>query len=156
MEIAIASAGGLALLLILLAVIWIVRRAAARPSIPAVRQRFAQEREKLQNAFFLAASATGKPRGLVWKSCEFGDDVLLARDKTGGELLAFMSVTIAFEAVPGSDMEGLPAVGNLRCATAVFTFRDGDWTTAGRAAFNLTPEETLDRFRNQYEPIAAI
>lgn len=77
----------------------------------------------------------------------------LARDRKSGELLALTPVTISFEAVAGSDMEGLPAVSNLRCATAVFHFRGGAWTTTGRAAFNMNPAETLNHFRNQYEPI---
>jgi hypothetical protein len=155
MDTAIAIVAGVALIVVLLAAIWLIRRVSARVPIPIARQRFEQDFAELRNAFFLAASTSGKPRGLIWKSCDFGQDVRLARDKSNGELLALVSVTIAFDAVPGGDMEGLPAVSNLRCATAVFSFRDGAWTTTGRAAFNLTPEETLDRFRNQYEPIEA-
>jgi hypothetical protein len=50
-------------------------------------------------------------------------------------------------------MEGLPAVGNLRNASAVFFFHRGRWHTAGKAVFNLNPDEALARFRNQYEPL---
>ncbi len=64
-----------------------------------------------------------------------------------------MPVTIRFEAVEGGDMEGVAAVGNLRQATAVFHFARGGWHTAGRAVFNLTPAETLEHFKNQYEAI---
>jgi hypothetical protein len=112
------------------------------------------QRAELERLFFEAASATGKPRGLRWKSCEFGADVEMARDRRGSELLALVPVTIAFEAIPGSDMEGLPAVGNLRSATAVFNWRDRRWTTAGRAVFNLSPTEALHHFRGQYEPVS--
>lgn len=155
METAIAIVAGAAVIVVLLAAAWLIRRILFRVPIPIARQRFEQGFAELRKAFFHAASTSGKPRGLIWKSCDFGQEVRLARDKASGELLALVSVTIGFEAVAGGDMEGLPAVSNLRCATAVFTFRDGGWTTTGRAAFNLTPDETLDRFRNQYEPIEA-
>jgi len=77
----------------------------------------------------------------------------LARDKTTGDLIGLIPVTISFEAIPGSDMEGVEAVGNLRAASAVFTFAKGNWTTAGRAVFNMNPAEALRHFSNVYEKI---
>src|SRR5881392_2900606 len=68
----------------------------------------------------VAAAATGKPRGLRWKDCEWESEVIFARDKQTSQLAALVSITIQFEAIPGSDMEGLPAVDNLRNASAVF------------------------------------
>ena len=62
-------------------------------------------------------------------------------------------VTISFEAIEGSDMEGVAAVGNLRNATALFAFISGEWRTAGKAMFNLNPPEILERFQNEYEPV---
>jgi hypothetical protein len=62
-------------------------------------------------------------------------------------------VTVRFEAVPGSDMEGLPAVGNLRNASAVFFYRRGVWHASGRAVFNLNPDEALEHFKDQYVPL---
>src|SRR5437762_13020324 len=122
-------AGALVVLLLLL----LLRRKAVPPSVPEARAAFEGQRPRLEQMFFDAASATGKPRGLRWKSCEFGSEVKLARDRRNGEVLAFVPVTIAFEAIPGSDMEGLPAVGNLRSASAVFTWRGRRWITTGRA-----------------------
>jgi len=58
--------------------------------------------------------------------------------------VALVPVTIQFEAIAGSDMEGLPAVGNLRNASAVFFFDRSKWQTAGRAVFNLNPDEALE------------
>ena len=63
------------------------------------------------------------------------------------------SVTVSFAAIEGGSMEGVEAVGNLRNATAVFTFARGHWTTAGKAVFNLNPDETLAHFTNQYERV---
>ena len=54
----------------------------------------------------------------------------------------------------GGDMEDVEAVGNLRAATAVFTWTGHDWITAGRALFNLEPPEVLERYRDHLEPIA--
>ena len=48
-------------------------------------------------------------------------------------------------------MEDLPAVGNLRNASAVFFFHRGQWHTIGKAVFNLNPDEALNHFHKQYE-----
>jgi hypothetical protein len=131
----------------------LIRRRPAPPSVEEARAAFEAQRATLERLFVDAASATGKPRGLRWKSCEFGPEFEIARDRRNGELLAFIPVTIAFEAIPGSDMEGLPAVGNLRSASAVFTWRGRRWITAGRAVFNLAPAEAIRHFRAQYEAV---
>src|SRR5262245_56133094 len=78
---------------------------------------FVLQRERLHDEFFDAASATGKPRGLRWTRCEFNGELELARDRRSRQIMALVPVTIQFEAVEGGDMEGLPAVGNLRHAT---------------------------------------
>ena len=46
----------------------------------------------------IKAAASGKPRGLTWKQCEFHDDALLAYDRTSGEIYALRGATIEFEA----------------------------------------------------------
>ena len=148
------AAGVLALLVaaVLIGHALIRKRRLRLVSPDLARAMFVDQRAELERQFFEAAAATGKPRGLSWKSCEFGPDLQLARQRFTGELVALVDVTIAFEAIPGSDMEGLPAVGNLRSATAVFTWRQR-WTTTGRAVFNLGPDEALRHFRTQYEPV---
>ena len=103
--------------------------------------------------FLAAANQTGKPRGLRWVDCEFGDGYELARDRATGQLIALVPVTVSFEAIEGGSMEGVEAVGKLRNATAVFTFARGHWTTAGKAVFNLNPDETLVHFKSQYERV---
>jgi hypothetical protein len=136
-----------------IAVLW-VRRSFQRVSVPDAKHMFDLQAQQLKSLFFTAASSTGLPRGLTWKSCEFGTEPEFARDKRSGEMLALLPLTIAFEAIPGSDMEGLPAVGNLRAATAVFSLRGREWTTAGRAVFNMNPAEAIRHFREQYEPVS--
>src|SRR5262245_43589199 len=78
------------------------------------RELFKLQRERLEAQFFTAAAASGKPRGLRWKDCQWESGVEFVREKETGNLAALVGVTIAFEAIEGSDMEGLPAVGNLR------------------------------------------
>jgi hypothetical protein len=118
------------------------------------RRLFQHQRERLELQFFQAASASGKPRGLRWKSIDWEPAVEFARERDSGRLAALVSVTIQFEAVEGSDMEGLPAVGNLRNASAVFFFHQGRWRTVGKAVFNLNPDEALAHFHNQYERLS--
>ena len=137
----------------LVVVFWLVGARAA--SVPRARALFEARRPQLEEAFFRAAAASGKPRGLRWVGCEWEPGIEIARERATGKLAALVGVTIRFEAIPGSDMEGLPAVGNLRNASAVFFFHDGRWHTTGRTVFNLNPDEALAHFRNQYERLGA-
>jgi hypothetical protein len=123
-------------------------------AIERARELFKLQRERLEAQFFQIAAATGKPRGLRWKDCEWDDPVEFARDRESGQVHALVGVTIAFEAIAGSDMEGLPAVGNLRNASAVFVFTAGRWVTHGKAVFNMNPDEAIKHFESQYERIA--
>jgi hypothetical protein len=117
------------------------------------RELFNLQRTRLQEQFYRTAAATGKPRGLHWKECQWDGEVEFARDRRSGQLAALVPVSIRFEAVEGSDMEGLPAVNNLRNASAVFFFQRGQWHTVGKAVFNMNPGEAIDHFRNQYERV---
>jgi hypothetical protein len=112
---------------------------------------FRRQREHLEAMFFQAAASSGKPRGLRWVDCDWESGAEFARERATGRLAALVGITIRFEAVEGSDMEGLPAVGNLRNASAVFFFHRGRWHTTGRTVFNLNPDEALAHFQNQYE-----
>ena len=117
------------------------------------RELFKLQRERLEAQFLTAAAATGKPRGLRWKDCQWDDTVEFVRERQTRQIHALLGVTIAFEAIVGSDMENLPAVGNLRNASAVFVFAAGKWTTNGKAVFNLNPDEAVKHFQAQYEKL---
>ncbi len=141
--------------LVLLIIIWRPLRSWGKVvQIERARELFLLQRERLEAKFVTAAEASGKPRGLRWKDCAFENELELARERSTGQLVALVPVTIEFEAVEGSDMEGLPAVGNLRNASAVFYFRHGHWLTVGKAVFNLNPVEVIQHFKNQYERVA--
>src|SRR4051812_36976888 len=96
--------------IVLLAIIggvslWLWQRGSL--ALAPARQQFIAHREQLQNAFFQAAAASGKPRGLRWKECQWSDLIEWVRDKKTRQLLVLVGVTISFEAIEGSDMEGL-------------------------------------------------
>ena len=140
--------------LTVLALLWRPMRAFGREvRVERARELFRLQRERLEAHFMKAAAASGKPRGLRWKDCQWDNGVEFVRDKQNGQIAALVGVTIEFEAIEGSDMEGLPAVGNLRNASAVFFFQAGHWHTVGRAVFNMNPDEALVHFKNQYERV---
>jgi hypothetical protein len=145
------------MLLVAAAAGWIAfgafRRARSDRRAELARRQFEGARSAHQADFFAAAAATGKPRGLVWKRCDLDDALVLARDRANGELVGLVAVTISFEALAGGGMEEVEAVGNLRAATAVFTHNGRQWTTQGRAVFNLEPREVLDRYRDSLDPL---
>ncbi len=115
------------------------------------RRDFHQQRERLEAKFLKLAAGSGKPRGLEWTGCEFDNDVLYVRDRTSGELSAFVAATISFAAIEGGGMEDVEAVSNLRAATAVFRMHQGHWSTDGRAIFNLNPAEAVRHFQQNLE-----
>jgi hypothetical protein len=113
---------------------------------------FIPQRERLEVDFFQAASKSGKPRGLRWKSCDWDEkDVVFAREIKTGKLNALVPVTIHFEAIEAGDMEGVEAVGLPRNASAVFFYDKGRWKTSGKTVFNLNPGEAIVHFKGQYE-----
>lgn len=128
-----------------------LRRFGKQVQSERARELFKLQRERLEARFLTAAAASGKPRGLRWKECQWESGVELVRERRTGQIAALVGVTIRFEAVEGSDMEGLPAVGNLRNASAVFYFHRGHWDTVGKVVFNMNPDEAAAHFKKQYE-----
>ncbi len=115
---------------------------------------FRMQRERLEALFFDKASRSGKPRGLRWKDCDFASSVAYARDRRTSHLLAFVGVTLSFEAVEGGPMEDVEAVGNLRAATAFFRHDGEHWQTDGRVLFNLDPSEAIAYYEGEVEALA--
>lgn len=122
-------------------------------NLEKAKNLFRLQREQLEAKFFDMAASLGKPRGLRWVNCEWQNDVNYARDVQSGLLTAFVSISIRFEAIEGSDMEEVEAVGLLREAAAVFHFKRDRWGTGGRAMFNMDSETAITRLAGQYERI---
>jgi hypothetical protein len=119
------------------------------------RELFRLQRERLEAKFFDLAAKSGKPRGLRWVDAEWQDSVSYVRDRRSGEIAALVGITVRFEAIPGGGMEENPNVSNLRDATALFNYQRGQWSTNGRALFNMSPDGALNRYHDQYEPVPA-
>lgn len=131
------------------------RLARQEKSLVRARREFHLRREQLEAKFVQRAGESGKPRGLTWVDCDFENDVTYARDKRSGQLSAFVGVTISFAATEGGGMEDVEAVGNLRAATAVFSFDEKrQWFTEGRAIFNLNPTEAIQYYQANLELVA--
>lgn len=118
------------------------------------RELFSLQRERLEAKFVELAGASGKPKGLAWEGCEFHSPVSFVRDKSTGQLSAFVEVTISFSAIEGGGMEHVEAVKELRNATAVFHYHHGQWGTGGRTLFNMKPHEAIEHFQAQFEPLS--
>jgi hypothetical protein len=130
-----------------------LRRFGRQVQLERACELFKLQRERLEAKFLQTAAAMGKPRGLRWKECEWEAGVEFVRERRTAQIAALVGVTIRFEAIEGSDMEGLPAVANLRNASAVFFFDGGEWHTAGKVVFNMNPHEAAEHFKNQYERV---
>jgi len=115
------------------------------------QEMFKLQRQRLEAQFLRAAAASGKPRGLIWREILWAEAVEFVRERASAQIAALVGVTIRFEAIAGSDMEGLPAVNDLKNASAVFFFHRGQWHTVGKAIFNKNPDEAVEHFQAQYE-----
>ena len=89
-----------------------------------------------------------------WADCAFADDVSYARSRSTGELSALVAVTLAAEAREFATSSTADVIGDLQAGTAVFRFDGKHWVTDGRAILNLSPGETIHRFRDDLERIA--
>jgi len=153
MELWMWAAAGVLGLGALVWLFWGMRGFGTAVKLERAREMFKLQRERLETYFIQAAGNTGKPRGLRWKDCQFENGVHFVKERASGQLAALVGVTISFEAIEGGEMDGVAAVGNLRHASAVFFYHGGQWSTVGKAVFNMNPEETIKHFEKQYERI---
>ncbi len=112
-----------------------------------VRRNFHGQREHLEAKFIRLASARSKSRFPRWEDCDFDDDVAYVRNRTTGELCAFVEVTVA----TAGSVEA--PFGSLRAGTAVFRFDRTRWETDGKAFLNLSPTEAIRVFQNDLEMV---
>jgi hypothetical protein len=134
--------------------VWRPLRAAWRESrLAEACRQFHQQRERLEAKFIQLRSIRRGSDASRWSDCEFDDDVAYARNRSNGELSAFVAVTVETRDL-GSPESGPPdAVGNLRAVTAVFRFDGEHWETDGQAIFNLTPTEAIHFYQRELEMV---
>jgi hypothetical protein len=117
--------------------------------IERARELFRLQQERYEETLLAAAAAGGKPRGLRWLRAVITGDALITRNAKR-EIVALVPVQIDFEPIEGSEMENVPMAREPRVATAVFTFRRGEWHTDGRIVFNLAPRQAAKHFGLAY------
>lgn len=147
--------GSVVFLVILIAMAPMLMRLQRRRELARAIQQFKLRREVLEAKFVDLATSLGKPRGLRWTVCDWKPPVEFVRDRSTGLLTAFASVEIHFEAIEGGDMEDVAAVGDIRDASAVFHFQNGNWGTGGKALFNMNPGIAVSKLEHQFEAVEA-
>lgn len=116
--------------------------------------RFKRHEVQLREQFFQLASSSGKPRGLRWIRCDWQGHEVIFVEPGSGLLTLVAGVSIAFEAIEGGDMEGVEAASDLRDASAVFHYQNGNWGTGGRVLFNMDPATAAVRLGKTPTPPA--
>jgi hypothetical protein len=143
---------GVAVLVLLAAYFWQPRWKASRVArLSQAKRRFHAQRERLEAKFIQLAAAQGKPEAHRWLDCTFADDVAYVRNRSTGELSAFVAMTIAAEEFDSSSRGSADVVGNLQAGTAVFRFDRDHWETDGRAILNLSPGEAIRYYHADLE-----
>jgi len=139
----------------LLRAVWLRRKKRRTPEqeLQQAKDLFEQQRLLLQSQFFEQATRRGVPRDLIWTRIDWSETTSFARDLQSHLLTAFVGIEVAFEAVPGGDMEEVEAVSQIRQASALFHYRENRWGTGGKALFNMTPDDAVERLIGQFEPV---
>jgi len=114
------------------------------------REALLQRLEELRSTYFHLQASRGKPRGLRWLRLDWHEDFVVVREVSSRRWLALCPITVHFQALEGSDMEAVEAVGLPRLATAVFVYEGGQWQASETVWFNLTPEDVLNRVAGRY------
>lgn len=126
-----------------------LRRAVREARFAEARRDFHRQRERLEVKFVQLAMIHAKPGSPDWDDCQFDNDVAYVRNRSTGELSAFVAVTAAM-APTGSR---IVSRHRRRAATAVFHF-DGDrWDTEGQAIFNVSPAEAIRLYQRDLEMV---
>lgn len=126
-------------------------RHSRRVRLRLARQLLHRRREWLEAEFLSLASAINQSRNLAWTDCQFDDAVALARDRQSGQLRALVGITITLAASEEDVSDEREAEWSQHAATAVFYFDGTQWTTDGRAVFNLSPTETIEHYSHELE-----
>jgi len=124
---------------------WLLTAVFSRRSDAAqILQSFDAERQNLQREFLAHAKASGKPRGLTWKTCEWLSTFTLTYDQQTDMHTMFCGVNVSFEAIEGGDMEGVEAVAMVRDGSAVFHRQGNRWGSGGRVLFNVSAADAAE------------
>jgi hypothetical protein len=114
---------------------------------------FHTQRERLEAKFINLASSRAKADAPKLADCNFADDVAYVRNRSTGELSAFVAVSVSMDDSESRTKDAGDAVSNLQLGTAVFRFDRDHWETDGRTILNLNPSEAIRLYRNDFEKV---
>jgi hypothetical protein len=120
---------------------------------PDARAAFRANQSALLKVFQQAAAASGRPRGLIWVEVTLSGEPVFVRERGTRHLVALLPATVRFEPEAGSDLEDVPQARESRPVVALFTFDGRAWQTVGRAVFNLSPAQVIERSAGRFEII---
>jgi hypothetical protein len=136
---------GLGVLLAGLTTAWLLLYRPLRQYIEEVRfgnarVLFRQRREWLEVHFLRALGAVGSEERLRWEEAHWHDEVIWARDRQTGRLLALIGVHFNPPFDDSQTHESSP-----HHATALFEFRGGHWHAEGKRLNEIDPAEAVLR-----------
>ncbi len=108
---------------------------------------FRLRRESLEARFLNILGKLDPFERLSWENAQWQDDVVWARDRQSGRLLALVGVH--FENDPILDLPDHPP----RRSTVLFEHHRGTWRCEGRHLDEIYPQEAFLR-HHQFEPLA--
>lgn len=132
---------GAGVLSVLVLAAWLIVQARRRPAhdvrMACARDLFHQQREWLEARFLSSITRVGSDEALRWESAHWHDEVLWARDRQTGQLLALVCVHFEPRIFDPPTLR--------RHATALFEFRKGRWHAEGKRLDELRPDEAIVR-----------
>lgn len=110
------------------------------------QREFRCRREWLEASFLAVLGRVDPLERIRWDFATWQDEVIWARDRQTGRLLALVAVHFEFDAL--FDLPDHPP----RHATVVFEYARGQWRTDGRRLDEIRPSEAFLRHR-QFVPV---
>ena len=126
-----------------------LRRALRNARFADARREFHLRREWLETKFIGRAATKAKGDTFRWAECEFDNDVAYVRNRSTGELAAFVAITVGLE-----ESDDQRRTDRYQAGTAVFRFLRHHWDTEGVALLNLTPSEAVRFYQENLEIVA--
>lgn len=115
-------------------------------SVDRAQGEFRRRREWLEAGFLDTLGRTDPVDRLRWDDAHWHDEVVWARDRRTGRLLALIEVH--FDNDPLDDLTGSPP----RHATVLFEYWRGRWRVDGRHLDEIQPLEAFLQY-GQFEPV---
>jgi hypothetical protein len=121
----------------------------ATAKVERAREHFRYRREWLEAHFLSLLEREDPIERLRWEDASWHDEVVWARDRQTGRLLALIGVHFGAEG-----FEPIPELHGPQHATVIFEYAHGRWRSDGRRLDQIYPHEAFLRHL-RYEPVVA-